>query len=62
MRMVIKDIFKWNEILGSLIEIKGWSRAGSLNHDATADSTAAKKTWIFKSFSRITYGITRASP
>ena len=58
MRMVIKDTFKWNEILGSLIEIKGWSRAGSLNPDATADatadSTAAKKTWIFKSFSRIT--------
>ena len=40
------------------------NRAGSLNHDATtdadataeatADSTAAKKTWIFKSYSRIT--------
>ena len=39
-------------------------RVGSLNRDATAaatatadapaDSTAAKKTWIFKSFSRIT--------
>ena len=40
--------------------------AGSLNRDATAeataDSSAAKKTWIFKSFSRITKGITRESP
>ena len=34
------------------------TRAGSLNRDtgadATADSTDSKKTWIFKSFSRIT--------
>ena len=33
-------------------------RGGSLNRDATiaanADATAAKKTWILKSFSRIT--------
>ena len=40
------------------------SWAGSLNRDATADTTAAptasKKTWIFKSFSRITWGISRA--
>ncbi len=45
-------------------------RAGSLNGDAgadatadataaaTADSTDSKKTWIFKSFSRIIQGIT----
>ncbi len=34
------------------------NRAGSLNRvagaDATADSTGSKKTWISKSFSRIT--------
>ncbi len=44
------------------------TRAGSLNRAAiaaatdTADSTAAKKIWIFKSFSRITQGITREFP
>ncbi len=49
-------------------------RAGSLNRsaiaaaDATAtaaanaNSTAAKKTWNFKSYSKITLGITRKSP
>ena len=37
-------------------------RAGSLNREPTADSTATKKTWIFISFSRITQGITRESP
>ena len=46
--------------------------AESLNRDATADATtdaaatadltAAKQIWIFKSFSGITQGITRESP
>ena len=55
-----KTQFNQNSIITKTIQAKLFQimRAGSLNRDAgadaTADSTDSKKTWIFKSFSRIT--------
>ncbi len=65
MQVVQPKNFKLGKYFWDWVEIFE-IRAGSLNHDAsadatanagadaTADSTDSKKTWIFKSFSRIT--------